>query len=193
MKRIVCVVAIFILALNLAGCTALQKKFTPKKKKQVKMPRVYQFKIYEKKPTPELYQKHYAYWMTWQSELIKVLGENGKKDKRCIQEIIGHLRDMQGMLVEEKALEFESHIERLESVESIIFGNNLTQANKDYTRRVLEKEDRNIKRKFSLKKMRNYLRKSFDEEPLPQEITVEEPGPEPVSVVFMKTDDALAN
>ena len=166
------------------------------------MPRVYQFKIYEKKPTPELYQKHYAYWMTWQSELIKVLGDNGKKDKRCIQEIIGNLRDMQSMLVEEKALEFESHIVRLESVESIIFGNNLTQSNKDYTRRVLEKEDRNIKREFRLKKMRSYLRKSFDEEPpaeqapqepAPQEITVEEPGPEPVSVVFMKTDDAPAN
>jgi len=197
MRRIVCIIAVSALVLNLAGCTALQKKFTPKKKKQVKMPRVYQFKEYKKKPTPELYQKHYAYWMTWQSELIKVLGENGKKDKRCIQEIVGNLRDMQSMLVEEKADIFDGHIERLESVKSEIFGNNVTQANKDYTRRVLEKEDRSIKREFCLRKMRNYLKKSFNEEPpaeqAPQEIAVKDPGPEPTSVVFMKTDDAPSN
>lgn len=164
MKRYFKVLVIAILAVNLAGCMALQKKFTPKKK-PVKMPRVYHTKEYDKNPTPELYQKHYAYWMTWQSELIKVLGDNGKKDKRCIQEIVGNLQDMQGILVEEKAAALEPHIVKMENVKDEIFGAEMTQANKDYVRRTLEREDRAIKREFSLKRVRNYLKKSFDEEP----------------------------
>ncbi len=178
MKRIVIAITVIALSMNFAGCMALQKKFTPKKK-PVKMPRVYRTKEYEKKPTPELYQKHYAYWMTWQSELIKVLGDNSKKDKRCIEEIVGNLRDMQSILVDEKGDLLEPHIQRLESVKRDIASGASTQANKDNIRRTLEKEDRAIKREFCLKKMRNYLKKSFEDERAPEGTVKVEAAKEP--------------
>ncbi len=165
MKKIFHLVLIFLIVANITGCEPLRKKFVRKKKEPVKMPRIYQLKKYEKKPTPQLYQKHYAFWVSWQSELIKVLGENHKKDMRCIEEIIGNLRDMQGILVEKKGDELQIHIDKLMKIKDIITNEELSQANKDYIKRTLEREDRYIKKEFVYSKVKDYLRKSFDEEP----------------------------
>lgn len=164
-KKLIAFLLIFFVLLNLAGCESFRKKFTRKKKETVKMPRIYQLKKYEKKPTPELYKKHYAYWVTWQSELIRVLGENHKKDTRCIEEIVSNLDDMQNMLVKEKADALSPHIKKLVTVKDIIFNEELTQANKDYVKRTLEREDRSIKRDFYYDKVKDYLKKSFEEVP----------------------------
>lgn len=157
-------ILIFFIVFNITGCEAVRKKFTRKKKAVVKMPRIYQVRKYEKKPTPELYNKHYTFWVTWQSELIRVLGENHKKDMRCIDEIVGNLIDMQNILVEEKAKELTPHIEKMVKVKDIIFNEELSQANKDYVKRTLEREDRFIKKEFNYKKVKDYLRKSFEED-----------------------------
>lgn len=155
------------LLVTTAGCDPIRKKFTRKKKETKKPPRIYQIKKYEKKPTPELYTKHYTYWVTWQSELIKVLGNNHKKDRRCAEEIVGNLRDMQHILVQEKANQLESHIVALEEVRDTIVNEDLTTANRDYVRRTLEREDRTIKREFCLSKVKEYLKKSFDDDEVP--------------------------
>lgn len=154
---------IVFLFVNLTGCETMRKKFTRKKKAPVRMPRIYQVKKYEKKPTPELYKKHYAFWASWQSELISVLGRNHKKDMRCIEEIIGNLNDMQNMLIGEKADQLKGHIDKLLKVKDIIFNEELTQANKDYVKRTLEREDRAIKRLFSYKKVKGHLKTSFED------------------------------
>lgn len=164
MKKWIFFFLISSIILNLTGCEAVRKKFTRKKKEPVKMPRIYQTKIYEKKPSPELYKKHYAYWASWQSELIRVLGQNHKKDTRCIEEIVGNLNDMRNILIQERAEKLAPHIEILEKVKEVIFKEDLTHANKDYVRRTLEREDRFIKREFVFDKVKNYLRKNFDDE-----------------------------
>lgn len=164
MKKWLSVLLMFLILINLAGCEAMRKKFTRKKKEPVKMPRIYQVKIYEKKPTPELYKKHYSFWVTWQSELIRVLGENHKKDMRCIEEIVGNLSDMQNMLIDKKASQLKPHIDKLTEIKDIIFKEDLSQANKDYVRRTLDREDRNIKREFNYNKIKDYVRKSFEDE-----------------------------
>ena len=46
----------------------------------------------------------------------------------------------------------------------IIFNEELTQANKDYVLRTLEREDRLIKKDFSPGKVKNYLKKKFEDE-----------------------------
>ncbi|MBI4974290.1 MAG: hypothetical protein HZC19_00485 [Candidatus Omnitrophica bacterium] len=163
MKRALALVLIFFILANLTGCETMRKKFTRKKKEPVKMPRIYQVRKYEKKPTPELYKKHYAFWTSWQSELISVLGQNHKKDMRCIEEIIGNLSDMQNILVQEKADQLKTHIDKLVKVKDIIFNEELTQWNKDYVKRTLEKEDRAIKREFSYKKVKDYLKVSYED------------------------------
>ncbi|MDD5496316.1 MAG: hypothetical protein PHP46_04355 [Candidatus Omnitrophica bacterium] len=163
-RRIIAALLAFVILANLAGCEGVAKKFRRKKKEKPKVPRIVQTKKYEKKPSIELYEKHYVYWMTWQSELISVLGKNNKKDSRCINEIVGNLKDMQNILVKEKADGLERHIKRLESVRDTIVRAAMGPASKDNIRITLEREDRLIKTDFSPKKMRNYLKKSFDED-----------------------------
>ena len=164
MKRPIAVLVALVLILSLSGCDALQKKFTRKKKAAIKMPRFYQLRKYEKKPSPELYKKHFGYWESWQGTLIVVLSQNNKKDKRCIEEAIGQLKDMQYILVSEKGEEMQPHIETMERARNIIFKGDLSFANKDTVRMTLEKEDRVIKRDFSYSKVRNFLKKGFEEE-----------------------------
>ena len=164
MKRIVSLALVVSMAVTLAGCEPLRKKFIRKKKEPVKMPRIYQVKKYEKKPTPELYKKHYAYWASWQSELVRVLGENRKKDKRCIEEIVGNLNDMRAILVAQKGDALQAHIDKLEKVKETIFDEDLTPVNRDHVKRTLEREERLIKKEFVYGKVKDYLKKSFDED-----------------------------
>lgn len=163
MKKLIILILLISVLVNLTGCEAFRKKFTRKKKEPVKMPRIYQVKKYEKKPTPELYKKHYAFWSGWQSELAKVLGENHKKDMRCIEEIMGNLSDMRNMLVEEKAKPLDAHIIKLSKVKDMIFGEELTQWNSSYIKRALEREDRAIRRGFNYNKVKDHLKKSFED------------------------------
>ena len=167
MKRWNALIIIMILAAGLAGCDAVQKKFT-RKNKTVAKPRFYQLKKYQKKPSPELYKQHYAYWASWQEEMIQFLGQNHKKDERAVEEAIGHLKDMQNILVPSKAEEMQLHIDRMESARAIIFRGELSSANKDYVHSTIEREDRAIKRDFSYNKVKNSLRKSTDEDAAPQ-------------------------
>jgi len=163
MKKWIALITVLVLLFNVTGCAGLQRKFT-RKKKTVKKPRIYQLKKYVKKPTPELYKKHYAYWMTWQSEIISDLGRSHKKDMRCMEELIGNLRDMQGMLVAEKADQLERHIIRLSGIRETIIKEDLSQYNKHSILQTLESEDRAIKREFCYPKVKDYLRKGFDDE-----------------------------
>lgn len=164
MKKAVSILLALFLLFNITGCEAMKKKFTRKKKAPVKMPRIYQVREYEKKPTPELYKKHYSYWESWHSELLKVLGRNHKKDMRCIEEITAHLSDMRNMLMPEKAAELEPRIDKLIRVKEIMAREDLTQFNKHTVIITLEREDRAIKRGFEFDKVKNYLKKSFDDE-----------------------------
>jgi hypothetical protein len=163
MKKIIAVLLALFMVLNLAGCDALQRKFTRKKKETVKMPRIYQVKKYEKKPTIELYEKHYVYWVTFQSEILENLGESHKKDVVCIEHIVSNLKDMQAMLVKEKSDQLAPHIERLVRLKDSIEKEEMGHGNKTYAAATLEREDRFIKREFSPKKVRKFLKKSFEE------------------------------
>ena len=165
MRKTIALMLVISLALGIAGCANVQKKFTRKKKETVKMPRLYQPRKYEKKPTPELYKKHYSYWESWQSELIKVLGQNHKKDALCIEEIISNLKDMQNILVPEKGDELTKHIDRLLEVKDIIVRESGSHADKSWSLMTLDRESRYIKREFQYDKVKGYLKQSFDEAP----------------------------
>ena len=127
MRKICALAMAVILALTLTGCDALQRKFTRKKKYTKPVPRLYQLKKYDIKPSAALYSKHYAYWQSWMSELIQDLGGNRKKDIRCIEEALSQAHDMQNILVQEKADALGKHIHRLEEVRDIIVKERLSQ------------------------------------------------------------------
>ncbi len=164
MKKPILILLTFIFIISLTGCDAIQKKFT-RKKTTVKKPRFYQLKKYSKKPSPELYKQHFAYWASWQSELSQYVGQNHKKDVRATEEALGHLKDMQNILIPSKAEEMERHIEQMEKAKEIISRGELSFANKDYVRNIVDREDRAVKRDFCFNKVKDSLRKNSDEEP----------------------------
>ncbi len=165
MKKTVTWFLLLIMLVNLTGCEAVAKKFRRKKKEPVKAPRIYQVKEYIKEPTPELYKKHFTYWASWHSELIQELGGNHKKDLLCIEQIVSNLKDMQNILVLEKGKDLTPHIERLIRVRDIIVKEDLSTANQTYVLHTLEREERFIKKEFVYKKVRDCLKKSFEDEP----------------------------
>ncbi len=168
MKRWGLVLLTIVLLVSLTGCDALQRKFTRKNKAPVKRPRFYQVKKYTRKPSPLLYKQHYEYWASWQDQLIQVIGENHKKDKQCIEEAVGNLKDMQSILIPSKAEEMQVHIEKMEAAKEVIFKGDLSFANKDDIRRTLEREDRAIKRDFCYAKVKDCLRKEQDDDSPPK-------------------------
>lgn len=175
MKRFIAIFMVIALAAGLTGCDALQKKFT-RKKKVTKAPRIFQEKKYEIKPTPELYEKHFAYWQSWSSEIIQRLGDNHKKDVRCVEEIIGQLNDMRKILVPEMGDKLSKHIKRYEEVRDTLNRNGISssndssllstmQSNNNTLLSTLEREDRIIGSEFCISKVKNYIRQSFDDAP----------------------------
>jgi hypothetical protein len=158
-KRLFILILLFCVSLQLSGCTALQRKFTRKKKKpKLRIPAYKPIKEYDRRPTPELYKKHFVYWKTWQSSLIQTIGESKKRDIRAIKEIIGNLKDLKSMLTSEKAAELQSHIDKIVLLEERVSRRSLTKYDKDSVVRVLEKQERQIERSFRYDKIKDYLK-----------------------------------
>lgn len=172
MKKLVWLVAMLFAISTVAGCASVQKKFTRKKKEVKAMPRVIQEKRYDIKPSPELYSKHFAYWQSWSSELLQDLGQNHKKDVRCIQELMGQLDEMKDILVQEKADGLQKHIDRYKEIRDTIVNQDMSTMVMNTTRMDLDREDRIIKNDFSVKRIRNYIKKSFDEQQAAQPTVV---------------------
>ena len=164
MRKILSILLIFALLISLAGCSEeWRKKFVRKKKEPVKKPSIYQAKKYKKEPTEQLYNKHYNYCISWLSELVKDLGQNSKKDTRCIEEALGQIKEMQGILLPEKGRELDKHINRLKEVQDLIVRQDLGQGNMDYARRSVEREERFLRSEFYYHKIKDYMKGSFEE------------------------------
>ena len=156
---------ILTVAVSLTGCSETwRRKFVRKKKDAVKMPHIYQLKKYTKEPSESLYTKHYNYTISWLSELVDDMGKNHKKDARCIEEALGQLENMQVFFVPEKAKELDKHIGRLKEVQGMILKQDLGQANMDYARRSVEREERFLRSEFYYDKVKNFMVKSFEAE-----------------------------
>ena len=158
--KFVSITMLFGLLINLSGCAALKKKFTPKKKVTTKTP-LYQVRKYDTKPALGLYEKHYIFWVNWHKKLVNELGNNYKSDLRSVREMIESLGDMAILLVDEKAASLAPHIDELARAEAIIKKRNITKVSEVRIRRILEKEYRAVKREFSPSRVADYIRKEW--------------------------------
>jgi hypothetical protein len=149
------------LAVNLAGCTALQKKFTRKRKPKPKEEIFSAVRGDDVKPSGELYEKHYIFWVNWHKKFIAELGESYKSDLRSTEEMISNLEDMASLLSDEKSGELRPHIDGLEKIKVIIEKRNMTKVNEIRIRRIAEREYRNIRRGFLPRKMADYIREDW--------------------------------
>ena len=154
-------IGVIFIVFNLGGCASFRKKFIRQKKEKKVAPTYSRIEEYNTVPTIEIYEKHYIFWRSWHREIMELLGENSKKDKRCISEMIGNLQDLRSMLVNEKGDELDKHINRLKEVEKTIIKKELTLSTKTRIRRILEKEYVLIKINFSYRKMEPFIRKDF--------------------------------
>lgn len=164
MRKAFSILFIFATLVSLAGCSEEWRRKFIRKKNVVKKPRIYQTNKYTKEPTEALYTKHYNYTISWLSELVDDLGQNSKKDARCIEEALGQMRDVQFFLVPEKAKELNKHISRLKEIQDLILRRDLGHANMDYARRSIEREERFLRSEFYYNKIKKHMKRSFDEE-----------------------------
>jgi hypothetical protein len=164
MKRLIAAMIIVCLAAGTANCeNSWLQKFTRKKKNVKKTPKIYQLQRYPQKPSPELYKKHYSYVITWMSEIVSDLGQNHKKDVRCIEEIVMNMKTMQNILVPEWQEKFQPHVDKVMKIRETIVYENLSKFNADYVKNGLERENRAIKRDFCYTKVRDHLRANLEE------------------------------
>jgi len=154
-------VVVCVFMMSLSGCAELRKKLVRKKPLKKTSPHYYRIEKYTVVPSIELYIKHYTYWRSWHREILELLGENTKKDKRCIREMIGNLEDMESMLVDKKGDMLDGHIQTLKNIEKDINKGALTLATRTRIRRTLEKQFKLIKIKFSYRKMEPFIRSEF--------------------------------
>jgi hypothetical protein len=165
MRKIFTILLTLALIISLAGCSEeWRRKFVRKKKGPAKKPRIYQVKRYNKEPTEALYTKHYNYAVTWLSEIVDDLGKNNKKDVRCIEEALMHIKDLQLFLVPQKAGQLDKHINRLKEIQDLILKRDLGHANMDYARRSVEREERFLRSEFYYNKIKDYMKKTFEDE-----------------------------
>jgi len=159
--RILLFFAVFGLAVNLAGCLALKKKLTPKRKPKSKQAVFIDTQKHDIEPSGRLYQKHYVFWINWHKKFVSELGESAKSDIRSTQEMIGNLKDMARLLVDEKAELLKLHIDKLKKIKTLIDKGTMTKAREVRVRRIAEREFKAISREFSPKKISRYIREDW--------------------------------
>lgn len=161
MKNTKIILIALIAIMGFTGCASLQQKFKRKKQPIKGAPKFYNEQEYRVTPNMELYQKHYIFWKSWHNEIMRELGDNSKKDMRCVEEIIGNLEDMWTMLDDAKGDQLDKCINQMKKIQNELAKKNLTQATKTRTARILQKEFNIIKVNFSYRKIGPYLRPEF--------------------------------
>jgi len=163
MKRSKYVVSVILLVsiCMLSGCAALQKKFKRKKQQQQAKPFFYRPENYNIKPTLALYTKHYVMWKNFHRDMMENLGENGKKDKVNLDNMIGNLMDMKNMLVDEQGDKLQKEIDELQKLKPDIGDKHETNTKRAYIMRRLSNEFSVIKINFNYNKMAGHIREEW--------------------------------
>lgn len=171
MKRRLSILLALILLMNLAGCASLPKKFIRKKKqpKHVASAIYLQSGPYQKKYSNEYYYKtHYTFWQSWHSEWMDQLGGNTKKVRRCAQETVNNLVEMNRYLKPEKQAELEPVLEDLKKLQTRIESGAYSDSDEGPTRVELERLKRAVGNQFYFNKVKDDL--------LPEEVDLSAPA-----------------
>ncbi len=157
MIRAACVALVVLLAVQSAGCASLQRKFTRKTKKKTITPKFYAEGSGETRPNLELYMTHYMYWKTWHEDIVQNAGENAKRDRMAVTEMIGSLADMKRYLSDEKAAELQGRIEVVTDLSERALAYRGTAAGMENLKRKLDNERARIVRGFYYKKVKDHI------------------------------------
>ncbi len=160
MKKWVGFFLVLVMAMNVAGCASVQKKFTRKKKEPRHVPAVVYLEegTYQKKYSNVYYYKtHFTFWKSWQDELINQLGGNGKKVSRTASEALGHLQEMNHYLTPVKQEELKSQLDALTKIAQRIESGGYPDSEVGGIRVELEKIRRIVSNNFYYDKIKDDL------------------------------------
>lgn len=146
----------------LTGCEAFVRKFTRKpKKERLPQEEMVVSPIEYKMPeisAAQLYQQYFSYWKAGHDELIDSLSRNNSRKRQlgCVEEAIKNLEQSAALLKEDSRKITNGFIEELgklkKSIETDLYGANL-----ESQRRSAELLERDIFRKLSYAKIKDYL------------------------------------
>jgi hypothetical protein len=163
-RKIRTAVVLLICAVMFSGCADIKSKFI-RKKKEPEMKRYVPVREYDVRPSMELYTKRYIYWKNWHREVMALLKDpnetNNKKIVVAIEQENSNLIDMRNMLVDEKAEQLQQIIEQMAAVEMTIKKEKVTAGNRVQLRRKMDLLGKEIKDKYSYRKMAGDIRDEF--------------------------------
>src|SRR3989338_1464137 len=151
---------VLVMAINVAGCASVQKKFTRKKKEPRHIPAVVYLEEgpYQKKYSNVYYYKtHFTFWKSCQDELINQLGGNGKKVSRAAQEALSNLQEMNQYLTPAKQEELRPQMDALAKIAQRIESGGYPDSEVGGVRVELEKIRRIVSNNFYYDKIKNDL------------------------------------
>ena len=167
--RLRTVAAACCLLLVASGCESMQRKFVRKSKApREKHNPVVQFQDYSSLMTPvDRYQKHYAVFGYWNSELMDALNGsviNPKKIREASAESLQELQQLQGLLDESLAAQLQPSIDTRARIDRRIQADNYVGPQFDVTRRELEAQTRSIQRSFYWRDVQDHLKQDIKQD-----------------------------
>jgi hypothetical protein len=151
-------VVVIALCLCIGGCAGFQRKFARKKTEEARPQAVVTTYDYAKElRVDELYKKRFLYWKSWQGELIDRMEDGYKKRAECYDELMQNLLEMQKYLNDEKYKELGAFIIDIKSIDADVREIDLTNNEKYRISQLLEKTKRLIDKRFSYRKVKDYL------------------------------------
>ncbi len=157
-RKLITCILVLILTVSSTGCTALQKKFARKKKKEEKIKPIITTYDYSKElRVDELYKKHFLFWKSWHTELMDRLDSTRKKRISCYDYTVSSLMEIRKYLVGPKGEELDGFITEVTSIDSDIKKRRLSKSGKYRIKKLLERTKRQIDKKFSYSKVKDFL------------------------------------
>ncbi|HQP92171.1 MAG TPA: hypothetical protein PLU24_05800 [Candidatus Omnitrophota bacterium] len=162
--RSAALILLMICFISASGCETLRKKFTRKRKPKgstetvVIVPRDYSAHPF---PNEVLYKQYFAYWKSWNMELVSSLAgnENYKKIDDCAVQSLANLKKMRTYLNDGKAKELDKYINKTEILHGQIeVAKNMPPSRMNSLRYDAERILSNVNRKFDGNKAKPYLK-----------------------------------
>lgn len=157
MRRKLALGLVFFLALGLAGCETLPKKFIRKKKQPKHTPSAVYLDEgeYQKQFTNEYYYKtHFTLWRTWHDDILSNLAGNSKKLKRASEEAYSHLDQMHAYLKPEAQARLKPQLDELGRLRSKFEQGSLTRSDASAMRSDVERIRRLVSNDFYYDKVK---------------------------------------
>ncbi len=153
-----------LLALQLAGCESLQRKFTRKRSKDAAPNPIINFQDYSRAMTPEdRYRKHYLMFDYWSGDLMEALKKqplNPKRVRLASTESLGELSTLHSLLTDEAARQLEPLLRERETLDRQLQAGTPNTAAANSLLRAVESQDRRMNRQFYWRDVKEHLQEA---------------------------------